>query len=352
MPVKKTILVLFSILCLSLATGIVIVADEVIIKADNLNVRTKPGTAYDTITQVHEDDVYPIIQVKDDWIEIEVDNESGWIFNEYATIKDTDPTNSDSDADETTEELPSSITITTDQTHLRGGPSTDHDIIAFVNKDETFEVRSQSGQWYEIMYKDDKAYIYKGLIDKSTQNSSHILRDKTIVVDAGHGGHDVGAISVNGEYEKDITDRTARELEKELSRLGANVILTRPMNQYIYLSGRASLANLHQADAFISIHYNSFPDSTSVTGINTYYYADQDKTLAQDIQEELIISSEADDRDIAFGNYQVLRQTSVPSLLLELGFISNEETEQLLLTSSYQNKLVTGIINGLIKNMR
>lgn len=354
MPVKKIIYILFGLLCLTCVNSIAVVADEALIKNNHLNVRTEPGTHYDAITQVHEDEVYPVIQEQGDWIEIELDNGSGWVSKEYAKLKKAeskDDTTSEEDK-RSTNSQPSSITITADHTHLRDGPSIEHDIITFAKKGETFEVNSQSDQWYEVVYNDNTAYIYKNLIDNTSRDVGNTLRDKTIVIDAGHGGHDVGSVSVNGIYEKNITDTTARELEQELTRLGADVILTRPMDQYVFLSGRASLANLHQADAFLSIHYNSFPDSTSVTGINTYYSVDQDKALAKDIQDELIVSAEANDRDIAYGDYQVLRQNYVPSILLELGFISNEETEQLLLTNQYQTKLVTGIINGLIKNMR
>lgn len=347
---KKTVTLLFALLLISIGLTVTIYADEAIINTNHLNVRTEPGTEYDKVTQVHKDEVYPILDIKGEWIKIQLENGSGWISTEFATVKADK--NESPDDNIVSDSNQSTITITADNTQLRDGPSTENNIIFFADMGTTFEVSGESDHWYEVIHEDDKAYIYKDLINNTPEISGNKLRNKTFIVDAGHGGHDVGAISINGEYEKDITDKTAKELEKELTSLGAEVILTRDIDQYVYLSGRASIANLYQADAFISIHYNSFPDSESVTGINSYYYADHDEKLAKDIQEELINSSQAKDRDIAFGNYQVLRQNYVPAVLLELGFISNEESEQLLLTNTYQSKLVNGIINGLIKNMR
>lgn len=173
------------------------------------------------------------------------------------------------------------------------------------------------------------------------------LRNKTIVIDAGHGGYDVGAVGTTGSYEKDLTYLTAKELESELTILGANVLLTRSRDEFVSLGSRASFSNISNADVFISIHYNSFQEQPEVTGIETFYYYEEYKKLAQHIQEGIIKSTNSRDRGIEQGDLFVLRKNTRPAVLLELGFISNKESETKLKTKAYQKQIVSGIVNGL-----
>jgi N-acetylmuramoyl-L-alanine amidase len=163
------------------------------------------------------------------------------------------------------------------------------------------------------------------------------------------GGHDVGAIGATGSFEKNITSLTASELEKVLKSLGANVYMTRKSDDFISLKSRTAYSNIMDTHVFISLHYNSFPEQPDVSGIETFYYSDQHKILAQFIQQEMIKVTNAKDRGASKGNYYVIRQNFKPAVLLELGFISNKEIEALLHTNGYQKQLVHGIVNGLGK---
>lgn len=310
-------------------------AEQVIINTNNLNVRDGPGTTYKKIDNLHAGDVYQLIQRDQDWIEIQLKEHSGWIKTEYATIKEDENVNG------------KMITIQHEHTQLRDGPSTDYDIIHFADKGTEFDIVDAHADWYEIKNKDVTGFVFKDLVTYEEGKTTDELNNKTIVIDAGHGGQDVGAIGVGGTFEKDITYKTAQELKQELSILGAEVILTRVKDEYISLGSRTSLANMPDTDAFISIHYNSTLDSPDVTGIGTYYLKDQNKELAYFIQQEMIKEADAVDRGITIEDFQVLRQNFAPAVLVELGFISNQEKEQLLLTNAYQKKLVSGIINGL-----
>lgn len=331
-------------------------ADQAIIEADRLNVRTGPGTHFETIHQVNTNEIYQVIQIENDWVEIEIDGGSGWITAEYITIEqETSENNVENETeakDNEYDKTPSNqshIIISNENTQVRKGPSVDHEIIMFANKDNEFEVISEDENWYEITTDEGTGYIYKALIDHPLSNTSNHLQNKTIVIDAGHGGHDVGAIGINGGYEKTYTLKTATELATTLEILGANVILTRHNDDFIRLASRPMLANINHADAFLSIHYNSFTDLSTVDGIDTYYYLDSDKKFANTVQEELINATEETNRGIHYGDFQVLRQNHQPSLLLELGFISNSEKESALSTNGYQRKLVKGITTGLEK---
>ncbi|GAB3050418.1 N-acetylmuramoyl-L-alanine amidase [Virgibacillus ainsalahensis] len=343
MHFKRTTLCMFSIYVVLLFFSPPVLANEAVVNEDNLNIRSGPGTDYDQIGQAAAGDVYTIIQTRKDWVEIELDKEhSGWVTKEYITI------NSEDGVEEVNGQ---SITIQYDNTHLRSAPSTDSDIIHFAKKGEDYQIIGRKGEWAEIKQDDTTGFVLNKFVDKRKSKSSSDggFTNKTIVIDAGHGGRDVGAIGATGVFEKDIAYLTARELEHELTMLGANVLLTRSEDEFISLGSRTSYGNHMDTDAFISIHYNSTPSLPDVTGIETYYYHDQHKTLAEYIQTELIKETEGQDRGITFGDYLVIRQTFKPAVLLELGFISNPEHEALLKTTTHQKKIVTGIINGLGK---
>lgn len=344
MHIKKTTVLFFSILFLAFAT--LVSADEAIIKTDNLNIRTGPGTNFEKIGQVHTDEVYPIVQQQEGWVEIQLTEGTGWVTNEYINISG----NSDSKGNDESDMKPASeetITIQHDNTQLREGPSTSYEITDFANEGTEFKVLSENNEWYEITNDEITGYVLKQLVNKEETTSFSGMNNKTIVIDAGHGGRDVGAIGASGTHEKDFAFKTTQELKQELTALGANVVLTRKSDEFISLGSRTSLPNILDTDAFISIHYNSFPEMPNVTGIGAYFYDDQNEKLAKDVLQGIAKETGARNRGATFGDFHVIRQNFKPSILVELGFISNPEKEQLLQTNAYQKKLVTGLVNGL-----
>ncbi|MFC4558919.1 N-acetylmuramoyl-L-alanine amidase [Virgibacillus kekensis] len=346
MHIRKTAVLVFSMFLLMFS--IPVSADQAIVITDNLNVRTGPGTNFDKIDQIHTGEMYEIVQQKDNWIEIELGNNTGWVTTEFVDIK-TSSTNSETDTDSSrSTDSPKTVTIQHDNTHLRKEPSTTSEIIGFAEKGSEFDVLTENGDWYEIKNDNLTGFIYKSFLEKS-DNPASGLQNKTIVIDAGHGGRDVGAIGASGTFEKDFTFKTMQQLKQELTSLGAKVILTRKDDEFISLASRTSLTNIQDTDAFISIHYNSVPSMPGVTGIGAYYYHEQNQKLAQYIIEDIAKITGARNRGIKFGDFHVIRQNFKHSILLELGFISNYEKEQLLLTNAYQKQLVKGIVNGLNK---
>ncbi|WP_404453176.1 N-acetylmuramoyl-L-alanine amidase [Virgibacillus necropolis] len=322
-------------------------AEEAVINTEILNVRSGPGQTYDEITEVHVNETYPILQRQDNWVEIQLDSMTGWITTEYITVQKEKTSNNEADQASKQSSI-DEITIPYENTHLRSGPSTEYEIVGFAKKGTSFDVLGETEDWYEVKHEDLKGFLKKQFVKDAADTVSRGIENKTIVIDAGHGGRDVGAIGASGTYEKDYAYKTSLELKQELTVLGANVLLTRPKDEFISLGSRSSYANI-AADAFISIHYNSTPALPNVTGIGTYYYHGQNKDLASYVQKELIKETGADDRGIAYGDFYVIRQTFKPAILVELGFISNQEMEQLLQTNAYQKKLVQGMVNGLLK---
>lgn len=171
-----------------------------------------------------------------------------------------------------------------------------------------------------------------------------------VVIDAGHGGSDPGAVANNKE-EKDINLEVAERVSQKLTKKGITVIMTRTEDEYIELVERAETGTESKATIFVSLHCNS-ATTTSATGIETYYYINStnayDKDLATYIQEAVIKATGARDRGVKSANLSVLRNSKIPAALVEMGFISNVNESGLLANSSYQNKIATGVTNGIL----
>ncbi|WP_067727310.1 N-acetylmuramoyl-L-alanine amidase [Oceanobacillus damuensis] len=348
MYIRKIILLLFTAFIFLCALGTEqAYANEGVIEGSNLNIRSGPGTEYESIGQAETGETYQVVQQADGWVEIELEKETGWVSAEFITINETASTDStvpleDSDI--------SSITIQYDNTQLRDGPSTEHAIVHFAEKGTEYEVVSTSGEWYEIRNGELTGFVLKELVETAENNSTYKgFKNKTIVIDAGHGGRDVGAVSDTDAYEKDITYVTAKELEKQLQYLGADVLLTREQDEFVSLTSRVTYSNLVDSDAFISLHYNSVPELPEVTGIETFYYSKQNEKMANYIHNGIISATDETDRGSHEGDLLVLRLNLKPSVLIELGFMSNPESDVLLQTNAYQKKLVSGIVDGLNK---
>ena len=345
MAFRKIIILSFTFILLFTST---VFAKEATIEEDNLNVRSGPGTDFDRIGQVNSGDKYEILEETDEWIKIQYDDSEGWLTKEFVTVNQDDQSSEQTiEAEEKVNESSlSTVIIQQDGTHLREDASPHSDIVAFTNKDEEFEVVSETENWLEISNNKVTGFVLRDNVEIKGKRSTS-LRGKTIVIDAGHGGRDVGAIGISDSYEKDITYLTARELENELTALGAEVVMTRMEDEFVPLESRSSLANVIDTDAFLSIHYNSFPEVPTVSGIETFYYYDQYEPLAMYVHDEIIKETDEEDRGISHQDLYVTRQTFKPGVLLELGFISNKESDELLHSTGYQKKMVTGIINGL-----
>lgn len=172
---------------------------------------------------------------------------------------------------------------------------------------------------------------------------------KTIVIDAGHGGVDGGAY-YEGVCEKDVNLAVALRLEQILTSCGYHVIMTRSDDTYVGLNTRASIANKAGADIFVSVHSNVMTTAPDYTGIYTFYYNKGNGSieLAKAIQGQVCSYTGAVDRGVARGNYAVLRTTRMSAALVEMGFMTNHQELQNLVTPAYQDKMAEGIARGII----
>lgn len=180
------------------------------------------------------------------------------------------------------------------------------------------------------------------------------LKGKVIVVDPGHGGSNPGA-TANNYRESDNNLAVGLKLRDKLVQAGAKVILTRDSDRTVApegsslgqeLKARVDLAENNNADLFVSIHTNDNPDS-SIKGAMTFYNSNKSQQLASDVQTNLIQQTGAVDKGTSTATYYVLRSTSMPSILVEMGFISNPDEAARMNDNSYRNSIAQGIYNGI-----
>ncbi|ERN51962.1 N-acetylmuramoyl-L-alanine amidase [Alkalihalophilus marmarensis] len=176
------------------------------------------------------------------------------------------------------------------------------------------------------------------------------LSGKKIVIDPGHGGSDPGAVG-NGLQEKEIALDVAQRAEKLLLAAGAHVIMTRDTDVYPTLSDRVKVANDAKADLFISIHANA-ATATSANGTETYwdatYASAGSEKLAHSIHSHLIDKLGTRDRGVKTAGFQVIKQARMPSVLLELAFISNSQDAAKLKTDSFRQRSAEAILEGVV----
>lgn len=185
---------------------------------------------------------------------------------------------------------------------------------------------------------------------------SGTLRGKVIVIDPGHGGSNPGAVG-NGTREADNNLAVSLKLRDKLTRAGAKVIMTREIDRTVApegsslgqeLAARVDLAQANNADLFVSIHSNSNPDP-SIYGAMTFFPSDKSSKLALDVQDSIIRETGAADKGTSPATFYVLRNTTMPSILVEMGFVTNANEARNLQNDSYRNKISQGIFNGLVK---
>lgn len=337
------------------------------VHVDALIIRKKTDLNSRKIDTVEKGQSFKILDRQNNWLQIQLsDTKKGWVYSFYGTVtvghaeqlQDNDKTSI------TTSTSSQYVTIIYNGTNLREQPSTSSAVVTREDAGKSFPVLEVDGEWYKIQVDDNKiAYVANWVVTVKDDLGNQISEDKdnlqkeerkkgtlkgvSIVVDAGHGGNDHGTTGVRGTDEKDITLKTATLLASKLSAAGADVIMTRESDEYIDLRKRVSVAHQHSADAFISLHYDATEDS-SISGFTTYYMNSNQQQLAQYVHEGLSKKIKLRDRGAQQGNYLVLRENRQPSILIELGFLSNPGEERAVLKSQFREQATLGIYKGIL----
>ncbi|WP_246100895.1 SH3 domain-containing protein [Streptococcus cuniculipharyngis] len=290
-----------------------------------------------------------------------------------SSVGETEPATS-SEADSVIEESPVSTPVSSEsassgENKEETSPSSTE---AAVSPETTVdkEVVSQDGQVTTTdtsapsTVKTDEA-VSEQKTSPSASQGNYAALNKIVYLDAGHGGFDPGA-GYQGVSEKNLTLSIYNLVKKGLEQSGYQVESTRSDDRYVGLTERSNQANQTLADIFVSIHINA-STSAATNGIETYYYKydpyypakmnaqyhvdverlKRSALLAQSIQASTVAKTGASDRGVLRQTFAVLRETTAPSVLLELGYLSNPSERANLSTKAYQEKLATGIVEGI-----
>lgn len=168
---------------------------------------------------------------------------------------------------------------------------------------------------------------------------------KYIVIDAGHGGSDCGAIR-NGIYEKNITLDVSKRVKALLEKKGYVVKMTRTNDIYVSLQDRVAISEEFNPDIFVSIHVNS-SNSDSPTGLETHYYKSNSLQLAKNIHAALLNNVKSKDRGLFKSKFYVINHTTAPAVLVEIGFISNPSERAQLVSESRKQATAKAIAEGI-----
>lgn len=178
------------------------------------------------------------------------------------------------------------------------------------------------------------------------QTTQKHVDKKVVVIDPGHGGSDPGATRAN-DQEKKLTIDIAHRVVKKLKGHGAVVYITRDDDTFVSLADRVDFSNNKNPDLFVSIHINAC-EQESVHGVETHYYKDDSLDLAKYVHKSIMASSTQPNRGVFKSRFYVIRHTTAPAILLELGFISNEAEREMLKNPHYQEKVAEAITEGII----
>ena len=200
------------------------------------------------------------------------------------------------------------------------------------------------------------AFLAAGLSITALSSASHAARKSsssggdsspiTVVIDAGHGGHDRGGIPGQRIAEKDMTLDVALRLRNVLSANGYQVVMTRSSDVFVPLGGRVAIANSYQNAVFVCIHFNATGRS-GTSGIETYFYSRDSLPLASAIHYYVTGGAPSANRGVRRRGYYVLRKTAIPAVLVECGFLTNPTEGAYAQSASYRQKLADEIAAGI-----
>lgn len=168
---------------------------------------------------------------------------------------------------------------------------------------------------------------------------------RTVVIDAGHGGHDSGG-QWGRVYEKHLALDTAYRLEGMLKSLGYQTVMTRRSDYFISLPERVSTGNRYKNAIFVSIHYN-YTWKQDVSGLETFYSSEEGRRLAQLVQSSLIRRTRTVDRCAKYARFYVIRNSTLPAVLVEGGFVSNATERDHMKSAWFRDTIARGIVDGI-----
>lgn len=315
------------------------------------------------IAEAQKHQKFQILHQIDGWVQIQTDQGTAWISQD--TIEITPGTMSEGAVitsrmqdlqDDLLADGQYSVVPTVEGVNIRQAPEPGAEIIGKTAEEDVLTYLGQEDAYYRVQLADgQEGYIANWLADSNAtamadladqMEETSTLSDQVIVLDPGHGGDDPGAMN-DTINEKSVTLKTVQAVKDKLEAAGATVYLTREDDSTVELGERVEISKRAGADAFISLHYDAY-DSISASGTSTYYYDDGSIPLAQAVQAQLLEQLPLSSNGIRFGDFQVTRENPAPSLLLELGYMSNPSDVKTFTQDDYYQDVAEAVYDGLV----
>ncbi|GGO00906.1 N-acetylmuramoyl-L-alanine amidase [Saccharibacillus kuerlensis] len=363
------------------------------VHTDSLNVRSTAGPDTPIVGSLRSGDVVTVTDELLGWLKVENASTSGWVAGYYlkktngspasavissSSVKTSAQTQAASSGSSTVSEGSKAL-VTANSVIIRSGPGKKYELLGSANRKDAVTVLENQNGWSRIktsygaygwvssqylqgggaakakaaVQKQKAIHVSTAAAQSPKADTSEIksgsLQGKLIVLDPGHGGNDPGTVGTTyGMVEQELNLQTALYVRDYLVSRGARVELTRTgSGERPSLASRAQLSGSLGADAFVSIHYNSSLSASSNGTIVCFYSESKDLGLARAIEAPLKDGTGIRNNGLAFGNFKVIRENSVPSVLLELGFLSNPSDEATASSADYQRNAAKAIADGL-----
>ncbi|MEX3745352.1 N-acetylmuramoyl-L-alanine amidase [Lysinibacillus xylanilyticus] len=327
----------------------------------SINIYVKPTSSSKVISTVDRKVKLPVYKTVSGYYLTEVNGLPGYIVaNSTEDVKVEQP--STPDPKPTPTPTPDPITpsvtgdllgrVTVDNLNIRTEANSTSTVVSKLKKGECVQVNSINGYWAQVTSNGQNGYVNKSYLKLLNQNGN-ALKDRIIIIDPGHGGKDHG--TVNGSIsEKNITLKIGTLVKEKLEAEGAKVLMTRTGDTYPTLQDRVDFTNANYGEIFVSIHVNS-AQNTSAQGTETYYAIStgdmhqEDVDLATFVNNQIVNNLKMKNRGVKEQQYYVIRNMNIPSILVELGFLSNSEDRAKMTDDQYIELFSESIYKGILE---
>ncbi|WP_285396572.1 N-acetylmuramoyl-L-alanine amidase [Lysinibacillus sp. fls2-241-R2A-57] len=325
----------------------------------NINLYVKPTSSSKIITTVNSKTKLPVYKTVSGYYLTVVNGLPGYIVanstEDVEVVKPPTPTpdpNPNPNPDPTPPVVSGDLLgrVTVDNLNMRQEANSTSAVVSKLKKGEYVQVNSINGYWAQVTSNGQKGYVHKSYL-KLLNQSGNPLKDRIIILDPGHGGKDPGTV-VGSNSEKAITLKVGTLVKQKLEAAGAKVMMTRTGDTYPSLQDRVDFTNANYGEIFVSIHVNSAAN-TSAQGTETYYaistgdMQQEDVDLATFVNNQIVNNLNMKNRGVKEQQYYVIRNMIIPSILVELGFLTNNEDRAKMTDDQYAELFAESIYKGI-----
>ncbi len=328
-------------------TSTINVGKNGIVTTTPLNIRADATTSSSILGTLNKGDSITITENKDGFYGFIYNNQTAYVGSSYIFIGDKLP-----EIPVTTNVIATAISSHVISVYKQADTT---NVIGSIDLNTSMDIVEKLTDWYRVKFNDSYGYVQASdVIITSGASSSTSLVGKIIMLDAGHGGSDPGAIG-NGLKEKDVTLDVVTRLKTKLENDGATVILTRSGDTYPSLQDRAKQSSNSNADIFVSVHANKAGTSTA-NGIEVFYYTSSNTTqksnsskLATAVQKHLVEETGLKNRGVKTANWYVIKYNNKPGILAEIGFLSGDQDSLVLGSDEGKDSVTDGLYLGIVE---